>query len=67
VRAPRTNPIVCNPRTSRRNVAAWVERQVHDEFQILCHARGITKSEYVREFIEREVQAHLKDTTLIGA
>jgi DNA-directed RNA polymerase specialized sigma subunit len=51
---------VTDPRATRRNIAAWVERQVHDEFELIAKSRGKSKGELVRDLIQREVDEQLR-------
>jgi hypothetical protein len=59
----RTNPVT-DPRAHHRNIAAWVERQMHDEFEIIAKRRGLSKGGLVRKLIEREVQRVLRRSAL---
>lgn len=65
MRAPlRTNPI-CDPRSPERQITTNVDRQTHDEFELIVRQRGISKAAYLREIVKREVSAHLSKA--IGA
>jgi predicted DNA-binding protein len=59
-RARRTNPVRRSARGVFRNVAAWVDLQTFEELSLMADDRGVTKSVYLRELIDREVKTKLE-------
>lgn len=62
-RAWRTSPLLNNTE-HRRQVTTCVDRQVHDEFEIICKDKGVSKSEYLRQLVEGTVARHLSQSAL---
>lgn len=50
-------------RNRQRLVSTWIDRQTHDEFEILAKSRGTTKAALWRQLIENEVQFALRSTS----
>jgi hypothetical protein len=60
VKAPlRTNPI-SDSRCPERQITTSVDRQTHDEFELIARQKGTSKAAYLRDIVVREVAAHLK-------
>jgi hypothetical protein len=62
-RAWRTNPLL-HSTGPRRQVTASVDLQLHDEFEIICKDKGVSKSAYLREIITGIVNRHLSQSAL---
>lgn len=49
--------VVTDPRASQRQLGTWVDRQTHDEFEILARESSMSKAEFLRRLIEDHVRA----------
>ncbi len=50
------NSVFTDPRASQRQVGAWVDRQTHDEFEIIAKKRGLSKAKLAQQIIEEFIR-----------
>lgn len=51
--------IVTDTRADQRQIGAWVDRQTHDEFEILAKGQGMTKARLAQKIIDEFVARSL--------
>lgn len=61
-------PIVVNNQhpQDQRIISTWLQRQIHDEFEILAKQNGKSKARLWRELIEQFVESELKKNGIGG-